>query len=341
MKLKGIDISTWQGNVDFNKVKAAGIDFAIIRTGYGSKGKDDKLDANVRGCEAVGLPYGFYHYSYARNEEEAKTEVQNLLNLIKGYKPTYPVYIDMEDADGYKKNNNVSYATCINICEIECKALEAAGYYAGIYANLDWLNNKINSSKLDKFDKWVAQWHTKCTYAGSYGVWQYTSDGKVNGISGRVDMNECYKDYPTMIKSAGLNGFKATTETTKPEVAKPETNKKPVENVEKPVENFTTYKIKYGDTLSGIAAKYNTTYEYLAEINNIADPDKINAGDTIKVPGTATKKEEYINYTIKRGDTLSRIAAKYNTTVDTLVKLNNIKDEDKIYAGDTIKIPNK
>lgn len=337
MKLKGIDISTWQGNVDFKKVKEAGIDFVIIRTGYGSSGKDNKLDANVKGCEAVGLPYGFYHYSYARNSQEAKTEVQNLLNLIKGYKPTYPVYIDMEDADGYKKKFNVSYANCINICEIECLALEEAGYYAGIYANLDWLNNKINSSKLDRFDKWVAQWATKCTYAGSYGVWQYTSDGKVNGISGRVDMNECFKDYPTLIKNAGLNGFKGTTET------KTETNKTPVENVKKPVENFTTYKIKTGDTLSGIAAKYNTTYQYLAEINNIADPDKINAGDTIKVPGTATTtvKEKYTTYKIKRGDTLSEIAAKYNTTVDTLVKLNNIKDKNKINAGDTIKVPSK
>lgn len=334
MKLKGIDISTWQGNVDFNKVKAAGINFVLIRTGYGSKGKDSKLEANVRGCEAVGLPYGFYHYSYARNSEEAKTEVQNLLNLIKGYKPTYPVYIDMEDADQYKAKNGVNNATCINICEIECLALEAAGYYAGIYANLDWLENRINDRRLDRFDKWVAQWATKCQYTKSYGVWQYTSGGTVNGISGRVDMNECYKDYPTIIKNAGLNGFKGTPAETTPVT-------KPVETVDNNMQNFTNYTIKRGDTLSGIAAKYNTTYQYLAEINNIADPNKINAGAVIKVPVTAAKKEEYINYTIRSGDTLSAIAAKYNTTVDTLVKLNNIKDKNKIYAGDTIKIPSK
>lgn len=330
MKLKGIDVSEWQGRINFNEVKAAGIDFVIIRSGYGTGGKDSKLDENVKGCEAAGLPYGFYHYSYARNSEEAKAEVQNILNLIKGYKPTYPIYIDMEDADGYKSRYGVSYATGVNICEIECLELENAGYYAGIYANLDWLDNKINSSKLDRFDKWVAQWATKCQYNKSYGVWQYTSDGKVNGISGRVDMNECYKDYPTIIKNAGLNGVKETTET----------NKKPVETVDNNVQNFTYYTIKFGDTLSEIATKYNTTYQYLAKINNIADPNKINAGAVIKVPVTAVKKKEYINYTIKRGDTLSDIAAKYNTTVDTLVKLNNIKDRDKIYAGDTIKIPN-
>lgn len=333
MKLKGIDISKWQGNINFKEVKEAGIDFVIIRAGYGTTGKDAKLEANVRGCERVGLPYGFYHYSYARNLDEAKKEVNNFLNLIKNYNPTYPLYVDMEDADGYKKKYNVNYATCINICELECKAIEEAGYYAGIYANLDWLNNKINSSKLDRFDKWVAQWATKCTYAKDFGMWQYTSDGKVNGIDGRVDMNYCYKDYPTIIKK---------TENEQKKTEK-ETKKENVKIVDNNVDKYTTYKIKSGDTLSGIAAKYNTTYQNLAKINNIADPDKIQAGDTIKVPKTTTKttttKTEYTTYKIKSGDTLSGIATKYNTTVDKLVKINNIKDENKIYAGDTIKVP--
>lgn len=284
MNIKGIDISKHNGNIDFGKVKDAGIKFVIIRSSYGWFNEDSKFKTNVKGCEKVGLEYGLYHYSYARNLGEAATEAKGLIKLAKSCNPTYPIVVDMEDADGYKKRNNVSNEMCIKICEYICNELEKAGFYAMIYANLDWLNNRIDDNRLNKFDKWVAQWSSKCTYDKEYGIWQYTSDGKVNGISGRVDMNECYKDYPAIIKN--LKGNKDTEE------KKTEVKKEEVENVENNVENFITYKIKAGDTLGEIAEKYNTTVDYLVEINNIKDKNKIYAGDTIKVPGSAKQTKE-------------------------------------------------
>lgn len=324
--IKGIDISNHNGVINFNKVKESGIGFVMIRSSYGWFNEDKSFRNNVKGCEAVGLPYGLYHYSYARNLNEAQTEVEGLIRLAKSCNPTYPIVIDMEDADGYKAKNGVSNDMCIQICEYECKKLEEAGYYAMIYANLDWLKNIINDSRLDRFDKWVAQWASNCTYNKTFGIWQYTSGGTVSGINGRVDMNECYKDYPTIIKNAGLNGSK-------------EAVNKPVENVDNNVNNFTTYTVKKGDTLSSIAAKYNTTYQKIAADNNINNPNLIYPGQVLKINGS--NKEEYKNYTIKRGDTLSSIAARYGTTYQYLAQINNIADPNKIYVGDTIKVPNK
>lgn len=313
--VKGIDISSHNGNIDFDKVKKAGISFAMIRSSWGWFNEDTMFRANVNGCEAVGMPYGLYHYSYARNLNEAKMEADGLINLAKSCNPNYPICIDMEDADGYKAKNNINNETCIQICEYICRRLEEAGYYAVIYANLNWLNNKINDTRLDKFDKWVAQWSNACTYNKEYGIWQYTSDGKVDGINGRVDMNYAYKDYLALIK-----GIK----TADPQSA--------------PTQQSTgIYLIKSGDTLSGIAQKYNTNVSYLAQINGIANPNIIYAGQTIKVP-TNSNKNNSITYTVKKGDTLSGIASKYNTTYQELARKNNIANPNLIYPGQVLKI---
>ena len=318
--VKGIDISNHNGNIDFNKVKNSGIGFAIIRSSYGWFYKDSNFENYVRACESVGLPYGLYHYSYATNLEQAKIEVDNFLNLARSCSPTYPLIIDMEDADGWKKKNgNPSNEMYVQICEYFCKRIEEAGYYAMIYANLDWLSNRINDDRLGRFDKWVAQWSSKCTYSKEYGIWQYTSDGQVDGINGRVDMNYAYKDYPTIIKNMGKE------HPTEPMSA-------PVESVQ----NFGTYKIQKGDILSEIAIKYNTSVAYLAEINGIQNPDIIYAGQIIKVPTNGNVSER--TYTVVYGDTLYDLAKRFGTTVDSLVAKNGIADPNKIYAGQVLKI---
>jgi len=214
--LKGIDVSKHQGKIDWAKVKADGIQFAIIRCGWGNDitSQDDvQFENNVNGCEVNGIPWGVYLYSYATNLTEAESEVQHVLRLLKGKLPLYPVYIDMEDADGYKKKRNVSNKTCADICAYFCERLTKLGYLAGVYANKDWLENRINDPRLAQYPIWLAQWNDVVTYKGKYGMWQYTSDGKVNGISGRVDMNYCYEDYPTIIKSKELNGYKKPVST--------------------------------------------------------------------------------------------------------------------------------
>ena len=195
--LTGIDVSAHQGKINWSEVRNSGIDFAILRCGYGQDmpSQDDMFFArNVAECERLGIPYGVYLYSYALTEENAISEANHALRLIKGHNPTYGVWIDMEDADGYKQRNGMpSDETLVNISSVFCDRIIANGYKAGVYASLDWLNTKLNSSKLDKYDKWVAQWNDTCSYNKRYQMWQYTSKGNVNGILTNVDMDIYYK----------------------------------------------------------------------------------------------------------------------------------------------------
>ena len=201
---KGIDISYHQGNIDFNKVKS-NVDFIIIRSSYGMYQEDKKFREYANECERLKIPYGFYHYSYARNIEEANKEVTNMIKSIKDYNPTYPIIIDMEDADKWKENNgNPSNEMYQNICDYFCNKLEQNGYYAMIYANKNWFINRLNNSKLDRYDKWLAQWSNKPTYNKKFGIWQYTSKGKINGIKGFVDMDISYVNYPSIIKKTNV-----------------------------------------------------------------------------------------------------------------------------------------
>ena len=196
----GIDVSCHNDKVDWTKIKESGIDFAIIRCGFGkdtTSQDDSTFRYNINECKRLSIPYGVYIYSYALNTDDAISEASHVLRLIKGYEPKYGIWFDMEDADGYKKKNGMpSNDTLVDICDVFCKEIKKNGYnQVGIYANLDWWNNRLNSSKLDVYDKWVAQWGEKCTYGKKYVMWQYTSDGSADGIIGRVDMNYCYKTF--------------------------------------------------------------------------------------------------------------------------------------------------
>lgn len=202
MQFRGIDISKHNGDIDFNKLKG-NIDFVMVRTSFGFFNEDSKYQEYLSKLEKEGIDYGLYHYSYARNLDEAKKEVEGFLKIAKRYHPSYPLALDMEDADSWKKNNgNPSNEMYVQICEYFCKRVEDAGYYAMIYANKDWFENRLNDKRLDRFDKWLAQWSSKPTYQKPFGIWQYTSSGSVNGISGRVDMNISYQDYPAIINAS-------------------------------------------------------------------------------------------------------------------------------------------
>ena len=205
MKTKGIDVSKWQGNIDWQKVKAAGIEFAMLRGGFGKTTTqiDSKFEQNYRNAKAVGMPIGVYHYSYAKSVEDAKKEAQFCLSYLKGKQFEYPIAFDIEDSS----QANLGKSTLTAITKAFCEEVEKAGYYVCIYANLDWLKNKLDMTALSDYDVWVAQWASKCTYGGAYGMWQYSDKGKVNGITGNVDMDEAYKNYPNIMKVNGLNGF--------------------------------------------------------------------------------------------------------------------------------------
>ena len=198
MAIKGVDISEHNGSVNFSTLKNNGVEFVIIRLGYGSNytNQDDKRFAeNVKKAEAAGMPWGAYLYSYAKNTSMAKSEAEHALRLLKSKTPLYGVWYDVEDPQ-------LSGVDVVATSQTFCDAMENAGYYAGIYASLSWLNGSLNSSKLDKYDKWVAQWNSSCTYKKAYGIWQYTDKLVIGGKN--FDGNWAYKDYPSIIKA--MNG---------------------------------------------------------------------------------------------------------------------------------------
>ena len=212
---KGIDVSTWQGKIDWNQVKGAGIHYAILRSSFGSPDPsqvDNQFENNYKGAKAAGIPVGAYHYGYAVSEAEARQEARFFLDTIKGKQFEYPVYYDVEDNGTM---GTLSRQTLTNVIKAFCSEVEKAGYYVGVYASLSWLDGKFYPDQLP-YDVWAAQYFTECQYSGQYGMWQYTSSGSVPGIQGGVDMNECYQDYPKAIKEKGLNGFNKPTPTPAP-----------------------------------------------------------------------------------------------------------------------------
>ena len=203
---RGIDVSTWQGKIDWNQVKGAGINYAVLRSSFGSPDPsqvDNRFEQNYAGAKAAGIPVGAYHYGYAVSEAEARQEAKFFLDTIKGKQFEYPVYYDVEDNGTM---GTLSRQALTNVIKVFCSEVEKAGYYVGVYASLSWLDSKFYPDQLP-YDIWAAQYFTECQYSGQYGMWQYTSSGKAAGIQGGVDMNECYQDYPKIIKENHLNGF--------------------------------------------------------------------------------------------------------------------------------------
>lgn len=205
---KGIDVSKHQGTIDWQKVKASGVDFAMIRAGYGryDNQKDECFEENYKNAKQAGVKVGAYLYSYAKSVDDAKKEAETFLKWISGKQFEYPVAFDVEEkAQSDKGKQFVS-----DIIRAFCETVEKAGCYVCIYANKYWLDNFVDDDCKKKYDVWLAQWAEKATYAGNYGIWQYSSQGSVDGISGRSDMDESYKDYYSIMKNKGLNGFSAS-----------------------------------------------------------------------------------------------------------------------------------
>lgn len=203
----GIDVSRWQGTVDWAKVKNSGkVDFAIMRAGYGKEYDqvDPSFHTNMKNAQAEGIPCGVYWYSYAMTAADAKQEAKVFLDTIKGYQFEYPVVFDIEDPTQME----LTKTEVGQIIDAFCSAVEAEGYYCVLYSYASFLNSYVPAATLKKYDIWVA--HTKVSkpdFTGDYGIWQYSHTGTVSGISGDVDMNYAYRDYPMIIKNGHYNGF--------------------------------------------------------------------------------------------------------------------------------------
>ena len=194
---QGIDVSEHQGRIDWNAVKASGIDFAILRVGFGAPSWGGRVDyqfnRNISECERLGIPYGVYIYSYAFDNQQAADEASMVINCLSGHNPRLPVYYDLEDNSIISNGRQTGIASR---AQVFCNRISAAGYEPGIYANLNWFNNILTDSvfKSSSWDHWIAQYNSQCDYTGNYSFWQYKSNGKVPGINGNVDMNYAYVD---------------------------------------------------------------------------------------------------------------------------------------------------
>lgn len=223
MEIKGIDVSEWQGNIskeNWLKVKNSGIEFAILRCGYTTYGKSKKkyidryFENNYKMCKEIGLPIGVYYYSCATTETEAKEEANFVLDLIANKQFEYPIIIDTEDNHNINKSTSspdsqasIGKYKLTPLIKTFCEIIENKGYYVSIYASTYWFKNNLILDDLKLYDKWIAQWSNTVSVSYKYGMWQYSSTGKVNGLSGNIDMNYAYLDYPTIMKQNGLNGF--------------------------------------------------------------------------------------------------------------------------------------
>lgn len=303
--LKVIDVSEFNGAIAWQNVAKA-CDGAIIRAGYrgysrGTLAKDENFNANIKAASAAGIPIGVYFVTQAISEAEARLEARYTMALIKGYKLTLPIFIDSEDGGagaGRADHGKLSREKRTAILKAFCEEIQSEGYAAGIYASEYWLKNLCDISKLKNFYLWVAKYSTKEPTI-EWDAWQYTSVGRINGVIGNVDISD--------FKSISI-----TKPTTKP-------TKKSAEEIADEV-----IAGKWGNGAARKAKLEAAGYNY----NEIQT--KVNE----KLNNNSGKKY----YTVKAGDTLSAIAKKYNTTVDKLVKLNNINNANKIYAGQKLRV---
>ena len=204
--MNGIDISKWNGGIDFNKVKNAGINFVIIRAGFGTTGIDPRFKANYKLAQNAGLHVGAYWYSYAKTKAELQNEISAFLNAIKGMQFEMPVYWDIEEKWVI---NNINY-----VIPTVCGALENAGYFSGYYTSSS-VNASVSDENKKRYTSWIAHWGKK---AGTYNpMHQYSSTGKISGINGNVDLDYCTSDFPAIITKKGLNNTSLPTNN-KPDV---------------------------------------------------------------------------------------------------------------------------
>ena len=208
MSMKGIDVSRYQQNVDYKKLKAAGVQFVIIQAGYGDvlsypRQKDNMFESHYKAAKAAGLHVGAYWYSYATTVTGAKREAQGFIQTIKGKQFDMPVYMDFEERSQFSTGKN----NCSAMVTAFCEELEKNNYWTGLYISRNPLQNYISTEVANRYSLWVAEYASKCNYNGTVDIWQYTSSARYNGYSGNLDGDICYRDYPTLIKNAGKNGY--------------------------------------------------------------------------------------------------------------------------------------
>lgn len=357
--MKGIDVSAYQGDIDWRKVKEVGYQFAIIRLGIGdniSSQDDKKLKEYLEGCKNNNIPYGFYLVSYAKKlsgNESVESEIEHTKRLIEGTSP-FCIFYDMEIDNTIYLGKETLTSFAITYCDY----FKNKGYNVGVYANKNWFTNYLDYDKLKSngYKIWLAHYgidkpSLECD------IWQYSDKGNVDGINtNTTDLDIMYSNLigsnqepnSSNLKSISeiaqevINGIWGNGEDRKNRLISAGYNYNEIQAKVNSIlasNSVVTYTVKSGDTLSSIASKYGTTYQKLAQYNNISNPNIINVGQVIKIPNTNSSQvsnKEY--YTVKNGDNLSNIAKKYGTSVNQLVSWNNIANANLIYVGQNLRV---
>lgn len=312
----GMDVSAWQGYIDYEKVKQEGIEFVYIKATEGTSYTDAYLRYNYENAKRQGIKVGFYHFVRARSSDQAKAEARYFANAISGLQPDCRLAMDFEVFGnlGLEQINEISLSFLTETQRITGKEMV-------IYSNTNDAINVFNQNLANNYPLWVANYGVSEPYDNrkwnSWVGFQYTSRGTLNGINGYVDLNRFTKEI--------------LLENSTP-IPIPE----PMPDIEENTQ--IEYIVRRGDTLSQIASDYGTTVQELVRLNNISNPNLIYVGQKIIIQIAQSNEENEIIYTVKRGDTLSQISREYGTTVSRIVELNNIQNPNLIYIGQKIVI---
>jgi LysM repeat protein len=368
-KVFGIDISAWQKGYPYAKATSEGVKFAILRAGY-SQTKDSQFETHYSNAKAQGWGVGAYWYTYATTVSAAQAEARAFVKALSGKQLDYPVYLDIEDSSISSKTTKATRDAMIKAFG---EIMESAGYYFGVYCNKYWYNSLISGSELNKkYDWWIAQWSTSAPSGADYGMWQfggetnYQRSNKVAGVT--TDQDWATKDYPTIIKSLGKNGYSKSGESTSTTT----TTTKTVDEIAKEViagqwGNGSDRKTKLeaaGYNYSEVQSKVNeilgistaTTKKSNDEIASeviagqwgngnerktrleAAGYDYSTIQNLVNQKLNSSSSSSTVTYTVKSGDTLSSIASKYGTTYQKIASDNGISNPNKIYAGQVLTI---
>lgn len=313
---EGIDVSQWQGNIDFNQVAASGIQVVYIRSSLGSSYVDPYFEQNYQNAKAAGLQVGFYHYVTARTISQAQYQAQFFVHVIQGKEFDCRLAMDFEDLAGL----STSEANQIGLAFIQAVE-ENSGKGAVVYSDSSNASS-VFSGALSAYPLWVAEYGVSSPSSAvnwpSWAGWQYSDSGQVSGISGNVD-----RDLFTEAMFLDTSGQ-----------AKPASQPDPSSDT-------VSYRVKAGDTLWAIARLYRTSIAAIVQENGITNPNLIYPGQWlhITIADDASEADSYIYYTVRPGDTLSEIAARYQTTYQRLASLNGIANPNLIYPGERLQIP--
>ena len=307
---RGIDISEWQGSIDFSAAKASGIETVYIRSTIGADGVDSRFEQNYQRARAAGIKTGFYHYLTARTQEQARQQAHFFVQTVSGKGADMRLAMDFESF-GSLDRQQINAIALAFLTTVE----ELSGHIPAVYSDANDARELWDSS-LARYPLWVAQWGVQQPSDNPiWNTWigfQYSDQGNIPGISGRVDLD------------LFTSGAFLSEEESLPEQVEP-----------------MTVSVRRGDTLWGIAQRYGTTVSHLAALNGIRNPDLIYPGQVLKLTGTPSSggtENAGRTVTVRRGDTLWEIAQRYGTTVSHLAALNGIRNPDLIYPGQVLKL---